>query len=181
MSLSAPTKQDTIPILAWKLCNLTRDGEGYRFYRIGALSLFKNFRGSYGIEGTAECVSPRYRRSGIPKEFCTKDVPNLSCVCGFYAVREIELLKENYCGSDTRDLTEGQVLLQVELYGKVIVHSRGYRAEKQRVLEMWLPTKNDPYPANGIRYYEAEEVEKMRQFFGIPVNKGWDLDGKFLQ
>lgn len=52
--------------------------------------------------------------------------PVLDCSCGFYAMAEDE------------KPTEG-IVLEVELYGTVIVCERGYRAQRQRVLGVTLP------------------------------------------
>lgn len=54
--------------------------------------------------------------------------PQLDCSCGFYALKE------------SVKPTEG-IVLEVELYGTVIVCERGYRAERQRVLGVTLPAK----------------------------------------
>lgn len=59
-------------------------------------------------------------------------VPDLSCTCGFYAVPNSDDL-QNAMSPDS-------VLIEVELFGKVIVYERGYRAERQRVLRYGFPT-----------------------------------------
>lgn len=53
-------------------------------------------------------------------------VPYEGCSCGFYAYR-----KHHSAG--------GGWLAKVQLFGKVIEHTEGYKAEKQRILEMWAP------------------------------------------
>lgn len=57
--------------------------------------------------------------------------PDEGCHCGFYAKAE---------RADAEKLLRaaGTVLLEVELYGKVIPGTIGYRGEKQRVLAAWV-------------------------------------------
>ena len=51
------------------------------------------------------------------------DAPHESCGCGFYGVKD----KSN---------AQGRIIAEVDLYGKVIEHELGYRAEYQRVLSV---------------------------------------------
>lgn len=92
------------PVRGWKLARLARY-DSWTF-----VPLAGGF--PYGVEAVALCV---YGHTHRP--------PDLKCSCGFYAWNE------------PREIASGQqVLLEVELYGRVIVAERGYRAEKQRVL-----------------------------------------------
>lgn len=80
--------------------------------------------GWFGVEAEAECKV--LGMIGTRHERC----PDLSCHCGFYAVPPD--LKPPYSGTEI-------VHLEVELAGRVIVHSRGYRAGWQRVLKVRVP------------------------------------------
>lgn len=57
-------------------------------------------------------------------------VPQASCSCGYYAVRDRDRLAGWH--------HQGAVLLDVELFGKVIVYEHGYRAERQRILSVGI-------------------------------------------
>lgn len=103
------------PVRAWKFQNVTRRADG-------SLSIY-GFGGEYGVEAVAECrahvndyLNPRPRNHAVPDEDCS---------CGFYGLKE-----------KPSEIGPGQHLLEVEMYGKVIPHEKGYRAEKMRVLSI---------------------------------------------
>jgi hypothetical protein len=70
----------------------------------------------YGVEETARCSYQRDHRA-----------PDESCSCGFYARMQ------------RMDVYGPYSVLEVELYGKVLLGTNGYRAEKQRVLSVTAP------------------------------------------
>lgn len=59
--------------------------------------------------------------------------PDLDCACGFYGVAKDHLYDASF-DYHARSCAD----LEVELYGKVIAHEQGWRAEKQRVLAVHL-------------------------------------------
>ncbi len=63
----------------------------------------------------------------------THVVPDLDCACGFYALDSVEEVLSRY--------TRSFLFLEVELYGRVLKGEMGYRAEKQRVLGVWVIPK----------------------------------------
>lgn len=65
-----------------------------------------------------ECTPPEPHSAPDPTGQCRS--------CGFYAVAE-------------RPMASGGFLLEVELYGRVIRHAKGYRAQYQRVLAVHVP------------------------------------------
>lgn len=100
-------------IVGYKTVHVTRDDAG--------VYLISGMRDSYGIEATATCQA-------FSTMFDKKHkAPKLDCQCGFYAVKE---KAGNY---------QYHVEAEVELYGTVIEHERGYRAEKQRILRLQMP------------------------------------------
>ena len=138
------------PIRAWKQARLVRSKGEWRFAGVGLTSA------TYGVEGSAECRKGDgvwgFAKGGIfstsasytftmpysgtirlgtdpaqPKEPEPKhEAPHAECTCGFHAV------------ADKPGWTYGggaiHAILEVELFGRVIEHEHGYRAEKQRVL-----------------------------------------------
>lgn len=110
-----------VPILAFKRCHL-RWSEGGRF------SLVANHTGvPVTLDADARCQQSYYALVGAvygggPARDHTS--PDVQCSCGFYAVKDIEQLCDGY----------GVVKLDVELSGRVIVATNGYRAGHQRVL-----------------------------------------------
>ncbi len=71
----------------------------------------------YGVEANAVCLRPP-----------DGTVPHQHCACGFYAYKDGVSM-----GYDRRP-TSMIATLTVDLYGKVIVHTLGYRAQHQRVV-----------------------------------------------
>ncbi len=59
--------------------------------------------------------------------------PREDCSCGIYATRTMEQLLRNWWHR------EGMILGKVALWGKVIIHHEGYRAEWAQPLEIWVP------------------------------------------
>lgn len=59
--------------------------------------------------------------------------PQLDCSCGFHAYADPNML--------ARKNVPGSVLLDVELYGRVICHRLGYRAQKQRIMVATISTR----------------------------------------
>lgn len=101
------------PIRAWKRAKVTREADG-------KLTFNGMSYGKYGVEAVAKCeVNALY-----PTLMSSHPAPDESCTCGFYAVKE------------RPTPVAGYAVLEVELYGKVIPHKLGYRAEKQRVLSV---------------------------------------------
>jgi hypothetical protein len=112
------------PYKAWKWAYLT-DMRSDRFTPVNA-----EFNG-YGVEAVARCGYHRVHRA-----------PELQCTCGFYGMNDRALA--NMHGEIfyvRRGLMDSMlsVQLEVEFYGKVIVCEYGYRAEKLRVLGMYVP------------------------------------------
>lgn len=132
------------PIRAWKQARLVYENGVYRFGGIG----YTHTR--YGVEGAAECsagegngwLSGLFSQSysfqfttssggliSVPTKVEPKPAardkhaaPDAECRCGFYALPDKPAPHPTYA------------CLEIELFGRVIEHERGYRAEKQRVL-----------------------------------------------
>jgi hypothetical protein len=99
------------PIRAVKRAVLRYTGEGVTL----AATAWEH---TYGPDATAVCLQPPERSHRTP-------APDVHCTCGFHALRERRVAKVAIFP---------YVWLDVELLGRVIVHERGYRAGRQRVL-----------------------------------------------
>jgi hypothetical protein len=89
---------------------------------------------TYAPDDTAQCIplSTVYPLLGVAWGAYgaeEHDAPDLAHGCGFYAVADPARLVEL-----TNTYRAAQLALTVELYGRVIRHRSGYRAERQRVL-----------------------------------------------
>ena len=81
------------------------------------------------------------------------EVPTEECSCGFYAMRDLDrgLADMSLYGmlNDQTDRAQIYVLGRVLLAGKVIEHSRGYRAERARIAEL-VPVKGTEEPVSAV-------------------------------
>lgn len=116
------------PIIAYKTARLARLPDGSVGF--GPMSA----DGIYRTSAVAQCrpvigVTPGRRWIwGVDDQAVDEhDAPHPDCACGFYAT------------VDRRSPTAGQVSLRVALTGTVIVHQRGYRAQRQQVMAVEIP------------------------------------------
>lgn len=111
--------------------NLLEDGfvSSAKGYKVCYITEIKNFTfrglgfGEYNLSSRSKCEKK------IKK--CSITV-NLNCECGFYAFYDQSKafnLAENY---------RGLVPIEVELYGKIIMHKDGMRGEEQDVIRVFL-------------------------------------------
>lgn len=77
----------------------------------------------YDQDMQAECERSYGRLTGLREYKRDHEVPDLDCTCGFWAVKRREDVEYT-----------GNVTLRVELLGKVIEGTKGYRASRQRIL-----------------------------------------------
>jgi hypothetical protein len=102
-----PVEVEVEPILAWRSWTLTgrRDGEGLLLRPVTAGS--KAWR-------------PREVAQATCRLAWSHEAPNVACSCGLHATRDLDLLRRTRCPA---------VLGRVALWGRVIEHELGYRAQ----------------------------------------------------
>lgn len=100
------------PIIAYKRAAITE--KPLRLYGVG-------MHAAYLPEDTAKCL-----------KHLTHMAPEQGCSCGFYA------MDKKMLGHLGAEYNQGCADLEVELYGRVIRHRDGYRAQHQRVLGVHL-------------------------------------------
>jgi hypothetical protein len=102
-----PVEADVEPILAWRSWTLTgrRDGEGLLLRPVTAGS---------------RAWRPREAAQAACRLSWSHEAPNVDCSCGLHATRDVELLRRTRCPA---------VLGRVALWGRVIEHEHGYRAQ----------------------------------------------------
>lgn len=110
------------PIIAYKAASVVDGEHGLRLRGVGTPL-------PYHPTDEARC----YRYMGNSE--AAHPAPDPVCGCGFYAVT-----KEN-AQVAWQDYVRSSLMLQVELYGQVIRHQKGYRASKQRVLGVQIAPK----------------------------------------
>lgn len=117
-------RQQDEPITAWKQARLAFAGGRYYFMPLTGAG-----GSGYDAEAVARCETTDWSLSiSLYSSWGTgptpHTAPSLDCRCGFYALTEPPEQDPALC------------LLEVDLYGRVIVCEKGYRAEKQRVLSV---------------------------------------------
>jgi hypothetical protein len=81
-------------------------------------------------------------------------IPGVRCSCGLYAARSMEhLMSMGYAGDST---SNDVVIGEVGLVGKVIPGQQGWRAEKGRVIRLFMPVADY---ARGMVLGEAYNVD----------------------
>lgn len=131
---------------------------GYREWNIYCEK--KNGKYKFRLEGNGVGAKAGFWTNGINKAKCLKSKlfnhkpPNFKCECGFYAHKyKIDIIKELlrirnpasslFSLSIFNDNSNISLYGIVELTGKVIEHSEGYRAEKAEVKKLiWVDERN---------------------------------------
>lgn len=155
--VGVPRETSPEPITAWKAARIMVDPSG-RGVQLGAL----NEGVRHPIEGEAYCRSLRQLSFLLETKPCHYDAPHLDCSCGFYAWKTradaVEMI-----GS------AGWALLEVELFGTVIQHERGYRAQKQRVLGVTVNSRCNGFMCHtAARWIDfAESAKRGRADFTV--------------
>lgn len=137
------------PITAWKRADIVARNGNVCFEGIGMDQ-------PYAAVDTATCGGDTETDAGhlIPD-------PTGDCrACGFYAMADRLDLCDCGCVCGGSHMA-GVATLEVELYGRVIRHSRGYRAQHQRVLAAWIDTAcgRCDDPATGVRFDDDFDLE----------------------
>lgn len=122
--------RSTEPLTGWKKARIVTSFDSSHF----------EFRSMvHGVQYRADDVAVHAARTSqilnIDRTHPSPDPSGAQCnACGFYAYKERFLAESEYT-------TRKGYLLEVELYGKVVEYSKGYRAERQRVLAVWVPRR----------------------------------------
>lgn len=126
------------PFRAWKWAHLMADYPD-KDGRLVFLPMNTCFP-PYKVEDVAVCAKIIDEIYGRRERDLHTHTPAEFCSCGFYGLKTREmgegLVSFPMFGQGTGVLS---VMLEVEFYGRVIVHTDGYRAEKQRVLAVHAP------------------------------------------
>jgi len=137
---------------------------GYRIWSI------MDTKKSYKIINRLRCAYSllNYKwRKGINRAECKycDSIPGFYCVCGFYAFKNLNYLNEdNIFIGGLRNMVPF-IFGEVELFGKVVEHEFGYRAEKAKVRKL---VKN-----KGIEKYltdkENNSINEIAYYYEVPL------------
>jgi hypothetical protein len=136
------------PIVGWRIWMVGADRErmGYQSREVSLHSPFNGVPWHPGRRFEASCNNPsrRIRQHGVG--------PEARCSCGVYALKEIESL---LWWVDFLPLNS--VLGEVSLWGKVVVHKHGYRAQYGYPRRLWVATGT------------SESLKSALKVYGVPV------------
>lgn len=123
-----PERRTQETVTAWKRAHLLMGPDG-GFLFSGVMSSHR-----YGLDAEAIHVQSAGGFYGVTQDHPSPDPTFQLChVCGFYGMNKETYLAE--LGWEFGDWTVG---LEVELSGTIIAYERGYRAQHQRVLAVWV-------------------------------------------
>lgn len=139
---SLPRESTDTAIVGWKVARLwPSEGSEMRLGGVGIHALYK-------IDDEATHIA----RSWLEQRDDVQTIPSpLHCdACGFYATTK-EHLRTLY-----HDYTDRVVTLEVELYGTVVEHELGWRAQRQRILGGYVKStcRDCGQRAVGLRFNE---------------------------
>lgn len=134
----------TEPVIGWRawLIELRGTVSPYEYSLLSCVKDQKIYRWPSGVAEAATCRVVSEHRAPVE-----------GCSCGFYAFRRLEDLIASTKGSRGPG-----VIGTVELWGKVVVADRGFRAQYAYPRELFVATGMDPYldrqfPALGLEHY----------------------------
>ena len=131
-----PTRQQVDTIRVFKLAKLVALDGAIRLQGVGSNAI-------YDVDAKAECHrSSMSLFSGFTLSFGetaepkAHESPEVYCTCGFYGVphKTAKQVETDYS-------TRRYVRVEAELFGRVVRHEHGYRAERQRVISVTVPRK----------------------------------------
>ncbi|MFO7777078.1 MAG: hypothetical protein R6V28_01870 [Nitriliruptoraceae bacterium] len=119
-----------------------------------------------GTEATLTGLTAGSRYEVNAQATCPRGCPTPSptCRCGFYAMRsDVESRQLSQESSWARRADPLSVRLDVELSGVVLEYELGYRAERQRVLEVGVPDRCVACAAGGVDRQASGLIARPRQ------------------
>jgi hypothetical protein len=79
------------------------------------------------------------------------DAPQLQCSCGFYCYKTRE---------DAQQHAQGSILAKVEVWGRLAEHTRGYRAQHMKILELFVSPSFSARSSLETRYHVPVTVDE---------------------
>jgi hypothetical protein len=159
------------PLRAWRSWYVRETEEGWRLFSIHYGEAWPAER---AIE--AACYRSRYVSNANENTHARHAAPARDCLCGVYGAKELDQARQyfvaSYSGCEMVPVTPDyvhRVVGQVDLWGRVIDCSQGYRAEIAYPAHLWLPTRR---PDGKDFDVEAAALDLLA--YGVPVEL---LDG----
>jgi hypothetical protein len=91
-----------------------------------------------------------YSFGPVPVHPVNEPCPCLTCSCGYYAYKSRDDAEQHH---------QGRVLARVQLWGRLVEHERGYRAERIRIAELFV-----------LRDYPEVGRAGLAARYGVPIH-----------
>jgi hypothetical protein len=150
-------------VIAWRAWQIVGPAQTPRLASVTALSTWS--RREQGVE--AIWPTNRWFYARCPGGHVT-DIPVESCGCGLYAAKSMEQLIKLGYGSYRDVDADVKVVGQVGLTGKVIEGPEGWRAERGRVVRLWVP------------YEKWDLGERLGAAYNVPVEPAQWMRGRLV-
>jgi hypothetical protein len=153
MSANAIRIPDVVgEVTGWRAWQIDWCGRVPRLFSINAA-------GRVGLDD-AMWPADRWIEAKCPSGHTAEEIPVESCSCGLYAAKTPEQLQGLAYGSygSYGTWTGDKLAGEVGFAGKVIEGSQGWRAQKGRIVQLWVPLS------------KWQWVELLEQHYRVPVN-----------
>lgn len=112
--------------------------------------------------------------SATPAHPITEPCPCLTCSCGYYAYKTRVEAEQHQ---------QGSVLARVELWGRLVEHRRGYRAERIRIAELFVLRDYPEVGRAGLaaRYGVPIHVEEKTAWISETLSESLSLSPSLIQ
>ena len=106
-------------------------------------------------------------RKGVNRAECKycDSIPGFNCCCGFYAFKNLNYLEEDNICIGGLENSVSFIFGEVELFGKIIEHEFGYRAEKANVRKLVKTKWFEKYLSNK----ENNLIKEIAYYYEVPL------------
>jgi hypothetical protein len=157
------------PIVGWRMWILERNKSWWpRYVQVRERYLrpdewLRSLNGNVWVPGErmeAVCVSP-----GLGRIHKRHQAPDSTCNCGVYAFQSIDQRLLASSVLPPRDSLREPVVGEVSLWGRIVVHQDGYRAQFAYPKRFWVDESS------------PEELKRALGTYGVPVatTKTWSF------
>lgn len=156
-----------VPIVGWRSWHVVKTDEGWRLSSIHYPELWPA-----GRELVADCHRGRFVSAAPGTDHSRHAAPGRRCLCGVYGARDLDHARQYFiaCHSTYETVPAAphyshRVVGQVQLWGRVVECSQGYRAERAYPARLWVPTHRPDR-----RPFDVEAVAFDLLAYGAPVD-----------
>ena len=156
--MTAPDLADALT--AWRAWHLVRTDAGLRLHAIGRDRVWEPRE-----RHTATCLRRRRWRERLQRPRAAHPAPHWDCTCGIWAVGsacETVRALDSY-GRSWKPLH--RVVGQVALWGEVVQHDRGWRAQYAYPTRLLVPVRR----LNDRPVADVDELVEALEVYGVPV------------